>query len=184
MFARLHPLRPWRFNSVLLAEDRYKQFVHSQINMFFELNDLPDTGRGLLWEASKAYVRGHFISFISNAKKVENSQTARLLRDIKAIDERYAINLNPSLYGEHLKLQTEFDFISTTRVNTLLLKSKQHFYESGDKAGKLLAHQATAEATSRLIQEVKAATREVLSDPKLINNTFAEFYTSGFTVEY
>lgn len=73
VFARPHPLRPWRFNSVLLAEDRYKQFVHSQIIMFFELNDLPDTGRGILWEASKACVKGQLISFISNVKKVENS---------------------------------------------------------------------------------------------------------------
>lgn len=61
---------------------------------------------------------------------------------------------------------------------------KQHFYESGDKAGKLLACQTRAEATSRLIQEVKAATGEVLSDPKVINSTFAEFYTSLYTSDH
>lgn len=35
LFTRLQPLRPWRFNSVLLAEEHYKQFLQSQITMFF-----------------------------------------------------------------------------------------------------------------------------------------------------
>lgn len=173
-----HLFRPWRFNSVLLAKDSYKQFVHAQISMFFELNDLPDTGRGILWEASKAYIRGQLISFISHARKAESAQEAKLLSDIKTIDERYAIHPDPSLYGERLKLQTELDSITITKVNTLLLRSKQHFYESGDKAGKLLAHQARTEATSKLIQEVKTTTGEVSSDPDVINSIFAEFYNS------
>lgn len=105
---------------------------------------MPDTGRGILWEASKSCIRGHLISYISNSRKVENAKTARLLKDIKAIDERYAANL--------------------------LLKSRQRFYELGDKAGKLLAHQARAESTSSLIQEIKSTAGEIFND--------------GFTAEY
>ena len=38
------------------------------LSLFFELNDLPDTNRGVLWEASKAYIRGQLNSCVSNLK--------------------------------------------------------------------------------------------------------------------
>lgn len=178
MFTCPQPFRSWRFNSALLAEDGYKQFVQSQIALFFELNDLPDTSRGILWEASKACIRGHLISYISNVKKTENLQTDRLLQDIKKVDERYAIKQDPTLYKERLRLQTEFDLISTTKVRTSLLKARQRFFESGDKAGKLLTHQGRVEATSRLIRAVKLNTSNISTDPQIINDTFSEYYTS------
>lgn len=47
LFTCPQPLRPWRFNCPS-SEECYKQFLQFQITMFFELNDLPDTGRFIL----------------------------------------------------------------------------------------------------------------------------------------
>lgn len=132
-----------------------------------------------------SYFRKHpKLALGATLSPIYHAKTARLLKDIKAIDERYAANPNPSLYIERLKLKSEFDLISTTKVNTLLLKSRHRFYELGDKAGKLLANQARAEATSRQIQEIKSTTGEIFNDPKAINNIFAELYTSLYTSEH
>lgn len=119
------PFRQWRFNSSLLAEDPYKQFIHFQITLFLELNDLTDTNRGVLWEASKAYIRGQLISFVSNSKQVESSQTLDLLQKI---DDKYAVNPDPILYREFLRLQTDFDLLSNNKTRLRLLKSRQRFF--------------------------------------------------------
>lgn len=83
------PFRQWRFNSELLTDDR--QFLRSQIKLFLELNDLPETKRSMVREASKAYLRGQLISFISNCNKVETSNIANLLKQIKDLESKYAI---------------------------------------------------------------------------------------------
>ena len=82
------------------------------------------------------------------------SLTADLRRKIKDIDDKHAADPDSTLYRERLRLQTDFDLLSTNKIRLRLLKSRQRFFESGDKAGKLLAHQARAEATSRLIPAI------------------------------
>lgn len=174
---QLKPPKRWHFTSTLLSDDHYKQFLQSQIKLYFELNDLPCTSKDVLWEASKAYIRGQVISFSSNRKKEERAHITDLLKKIKEIDESYASNPQPSKYSERLKLQTEFDLLSTKASKIQLLKSKR-FFESGDKAGRLLAQQTRSEATSRLIPAIKSDMGDLCTDATEINTIFSKFYAN------
>ncbi len=129
------------------------------------MNDLPETRNAILREASNAYIRGQLISFVSNLNKTETSHIIELTQQIKDVDVKYASNPDPNLYKECLKLQTEFDQASTNRAKLQILKSRQRFFESGDKAGKLLAHQARAEASSRSISAISSDSGETYTDP-------------------
>lgn len=181
--SQLKPSKRWRFTSALFSDDLYKQFLQSQIKLYFELNDLPCTSKEVLWEASKAYIRGQIISFSSNRKREERAHIADLLQKIKEIDESYASNPQPSKYSERLKLQTEFDLLSTNISKVQLLKSKQRFFESGDKAGRLLAQQTRSEATSRLIPTIKSDMGDLCTDATEINTIFSKFYANLYTSE-
>lgn len=176
-----HFLKLWRFNSSLLIKEEYTQFLRSQILLFFELNDSPEVSRGILWETSKAYMRGQLISFVSNLKKRELSHTNDLLCRIKDIDDRYALNPDPSLYTDRVKLQASLNLTTTNAAMVQLLKTKQRFFESGDKAGKLLAYQARVEATAKLIPGVKSTSGHILSKPEEINQAFVNFYSDLYT---
>ena len=78
-----------------------------------------------------------------------------LLDQLVSIDTQYAAAPTPSLYDQRLKFQAEFDLLSTSKVESKLLKTKQRYFEMGDKVGKLLAHQARTAALSRLIPRIK-----------------------------
>lgn len=65
-----------------------------------------------------------------------------------------------------------------------MLKSRQRIYESGDKAGKLLAQQARATVASRLIPSVKSPLGVTLTNPKHINETFTKFYSDLYTSDH
>lgn len=56
-----------------------------------------------------------------------------------------------ALYNQHIKLEAEYDLLSTAKMDKELLHSKQRYFEMGNKAGKLLAHQTRAMALSRAI---------------------------------
>lgn len=53
----------------------------------------------------------------------------------------------------------------------------------GDKAGKLLAYRARAEAASRLIPRIRLDSDEVTSDPAAINNAFTDYYSDLYSSE-
>lgn len=174
-------LKSWRFNSSLLINTEYNHFLRSQISLFLEINDTPEIPRGLLWETSKAYMRGQLISFVSNSRKKELLYTTNLLDKIKDIDFKYSSNQDPSLYTERVKLQSELNLTTTTAAMTQLIKTRQRFFESGDKAGKLLSYQARAEATSKLIPNIKSCAGENVSDLAEINRVFAEYYSDLYS---
>lgn len=91
---------------------------------------------------------------------------------LREIDLKYAAAPTPPLYDQRLKLQAEFDRLSTSKVEVKLLKTRQRYFELGDKAGKLLAHQARTAALSRLIPRIRLPSVAVTTDPKLVNDAF------------
>ena len=61
--------RNWRFNPQLITDKKFCEYLESNIKLFFEVNDNGNTFSTLLWEAFKAYLRGHFIYFQSSLRK-------------------------------------------------------------------------------------------------------------------
>ena len=56
-------------------------------------------------------------------------------------------------------------------------------YEFGDKAGRLLAHQARQSYVSRQITQIQTTSGSTVSDHKQINDVFAEYYGNLYTSE-
>ena len=173
----------WKLSHFLLNNSRFKTFFQEEIANFFQTNDTPVVTRSTLWEACKAYLRGQAILFASRQKKADVERVVWLSEQL-SIDTQHATAPTPSLYDQRLKLKAEFDLLSTSKVETQLLKTKQRYFEMGDKAGKLLAHQARTAALSRLIPRIKLPSGSTVTDPKLINDAFLNFYSDLYTSEY
>lgn len=177
-------LKPWRFNSHLLSNDPLVDFLRSNIQLFFEINDTPDVSKGTLWEAFKAYLRGHIISYTTHLRKMTKSRQEELSQKLLEADNSYSNNPDPLLYKKRLQLQTEFNLLSTNEAELQLLKSRQRFFESGDRAGKLLAQQARAASASRLIHSIRSTPGVIITDPKSINETFTKFYSDLYASDH
>lgn len=104
----------------------------------------------LLWESLKAYPRGQIISYSAYSNKSHKAKLQELTTKILDTDQQNVINPTPSLLKLHLDLQAEFDLITTTDAECLLLHSCSNYYEYGDKSSRLLAHQLKRQATSRI----------------------------------
>ncbi len=85
----------WRFDSSRLSDDKFKDFVASQINLYFELNQTPDINSLTLWEAFKAFIRGQVISYVSYLRKTETVRLFSIADDLYKLDALYASS--PSL---------------------------------------------------------------------------------------
>lgn len=176
--SRVPPSRQWRLNSSLLAQASFKDFLNTQMSLFFDTNDSPGVSRCTLWETFKAFMRGQIISYVSSMTRAERAESETLIKEIFKIDNLYATAPTPALYKERLQLQSKFDLLSTSKTQKQLFLTKQRFFETGDKAG---THQARAAALSRLIPKIKSASGEVTSDPTKICDIFHSFYSNLYS---
>lgn len=72
----------------------------------------------------------------------------------------------------------EYNTITTQEMKNTMARLKQHYYEQGDKAGKLLAWQVIREDATRCIPAIKQPDRgKLIHNPLLINQVFLDFYT-------
>lgn len=178
------PLKRWRFNSSLLANDLFVDHATTASQVFFTINDTPDVSRGTLWETYKAYFRGYVISYTAYLKTTNVKRQTELTQMILEVDNEYSTNPDPALYKRRLQLHSELGLLTTSEAELQLRKSQQKFFESGDKAGKLLAQQSRTAAASRLIPAIKSPSGTTLTDPKSINETFAKFYSDLYTSDH
>ena len=175
---------PWRLNSLLLSDPSFCERISTSIDTFLAINKTPDTSYSLLWDTLKAYLRGYIISHTSHQNKIRRAKQTDLSNAILDIDRQYALNPSPELYKQRLDLQAEFDLLSTGVSERLLLKSRGSYYEYGDKASRLLAHQLKRQAAGRTIPQIKNLSGTVTIDPVEINTAFKSYYSSLYSSEF
>lgn len=96
---------------------------------------------------------------------------------------QYASSPSPPLFKERMRLQTEYNLLSTDKAAYLLTKAQFNVYDSGDKAGKLLAQQARQTFSSCLIPKIRSETGELVTSHKGINNAFKQYYHNLYSSE-
>ena len=100
------------------------------------------------------------------------------------LGRKYSESCSPELYKEWIALQSKLNFLSTNQAEYLLLRTRSTYYEYGEKACWLLAHQLKRQTASRLIPQVRDQDQYIVTNPKEINNTFATFYSTLNTSEF
>ncbi|KAA8577775.1 hypothetical protein FQN60_005362, partial [Etheostoma spectabile] len=119
----------WRFNSGLLANADFCDFVSTNIDSFLETNRSDHVSPSLLWETLKAFIRGGIISFSAHLTKNRKLKQRELMDAILDIDRQQAAAINPALATKRLQLQNEFNLLSTGKAE-YLLRQFSSFYST------------------------------------------------------
>lgn len=173
---------PWRLNTRLLSDEHFTELISNQIDIFLSINKTPGISASVLWETLKAYIRGQIISYVSHERKQKRERLTELTRRIAQLDDLYSILPTPDVYKERLTLQSEFNTLTADQAAELLLKSRSNYYEQGDKAGRLLAHQLRQNVSSHQIPRIQTSS-DITIDPQKINDEFRDYYASLYTSE-
>jgi len=64
-----------------------------------------------------------------------------------------------------------------------ILRTKQRYYELGEKAQKVLVWHLKAEESSRAINSIETENGNVIGNPKEINDCFKNYYSSLYTMD-
>ena len=168
-FSACQKERPlWRFNPLLLSDEKFCDYVSNSIDSFIATNKVGDTSASLLWESLKAFLRGQIISYSISSNKAKRLEFDKLCGEITELDRLIASTPDPDLCKKRLDLQNKVNLLTTTDAEKLLLKSRGKYYEHGDKSSRLLAHQLKREAATRQISQIKNDHGTLKSTPCLL----------------
>lgn len=176
------PQRTWRLNPRLLSDEDFVNFLSAQIDFFLETNQSPDTSHSNLWETMKAYLRGQIISYNASMNRRRSARLNELISLIKEVDHKNSEAPSVDLCKERIGLLTEFDILSSGVAEELHLRSRQEFYEHGERASKLLSHQLRQSAEAGFIAEINTP-EGITTDQRKINIHFRKFYEDLYTSE-
>lgn len=81
-----------------------------------------------------------------------------------------------------LTKKSKFDILAADGAIEALLKSRHSYYESGDKPGKILAHQIRQSTSAQHILQINTVNGPTIN-PQTINDQFRNFYALLYTSE-
>lgn len=177
------PQRSWRFNSRLLSDDKFVEFINSQIDSFIETNSSPDISYSILWDTFKAYIRGQIISYTASDRKRKCQRLSHISDRLKTIDQNQAGLASEDFWKERAVLQAEHELLMNEKAIDMYMKSRQQCYEYGERAGKMLSHQLKQMAAASYISEIKDQGGNIITDQEGINNQFKLFYQELYVSE-
>ncbi len=68
-----------------LLDNKIQIFIKSHIDLYFEINETPEIGLGILWEAFKSFIRGQIICDISYSRKLNASKLVILADELQKV---------------------------------------------------------------------------------------------------
>ena len=171
----------WRLNSTLLKQPEFCAFIKEQINIFTLTNKPSAPDSFILWDTLKAYLRGQIISYTKGLKKKHGAELSALESEISELEKTYQRGPTKDLYRLLVNKTLKYNILNTYQAERAITKSKQRYYELGEKAHKVLAWQLKAEESKRTINAIETLTKEISFDPTEINNTFKKYYEDLYT---
>ena len=125
----------------------------------------------ILWDALKAHLRELIIAYTKGLKRKHSAELNVLESDIFELEKTYQRGPTKDLYSLMVNKKLKYNTLNTYKAERAITKSKQHYYELGEKAHKVLARQLKAEEIKRTINAIDTLTNEIFFDPTEINDT-------------
>lgn len=175
----------WKFNNSLLLNPSFIEHVKVNTKAFFEINTESVNSFSMIWEAYKATCRGWVISYATQEKKQRMKRIEELTVALNITEQQPEANpKSKEIYLNLVKTQTELGDLLNKKLEFALFKLKSINYDTGDKAGKLLAHHLQKLTTSRQTLAIASHNKDILTDSDLINKRLKEYFSELYRSEY
>uniref|UniRef100_A0A671TPK8 Reverse transcriptase domain-containing protein n=1 Tax=Sparus aurata TaxID=8175 RepID=A0A671TPK8_SPAAU len=134
-----------------ITDPEIKKQISEYIHTFMDINKNSINDLPVIWEALKCCLRGELIKIGSFKKKIQQQEESKLLTRIKLLQSSLSNEYKNEIWTELCKLKMKYDDIVRKKTEYKLKRAKLNDYESGEKAGKLLASRLKKQMTKKKI---------------------------------
>uniref|UniRef100_A0A803TKB6 Reverse transcriptase domain-containing protein n=1 Tax=Anolis carolinensis TaxID=28377 RepID=A0A803TKB6_ANOCA len=171
----------WRLNNMLLKEPRDQKRYREALSEYFQLNKEEDTDITSIWDASKAYIRGHFIQQNSRKNRDKRDKQKELEERITALEEKIKINPKDKESTFNLEVvKRQIESLQLEEIGKKMTYIRQQNFENANKIGKWLARKINKRKQQHYIDKIQEDNDTYL-DWKEIENQFVNYYRKLYT---
>uniref|UniRef100_A0A803SS30 Reverse transcriptase domain-containing protein n=1 Tax=Anolis carolinensis TaxID=28377 RepID=A0A803SS30_ANOCA len=171
----------WRLNDMLLKEPMDQNRYRKALTEYFQLNNEKDSDINSIWDASKAYIRGHFIQQNIRKNRDKRDKQKDLEGRITALEEK--IKTNPSDKESTFKLEAvkkQVESLQLEEIGKKMTYIRQQNFENANKIGKWLARKINKRKHQQYIDKIQEGNNTYL-EWKEIENQFVTYYRKLYT---
>ncbi|XP_063819155.1 LOW QUALITY PROTEIN: uncharacterized protein LOC135057187 [Pseudophryne corroboree] len=166
----------WRLNETLLKIPSFKSKMAGLLREYFSFNN-PESGCSpLVWEAHKAVLRGHVISYASHRNREHKTLLKDLTDQVQNLDSLHKRSPTDSNYKQLMAARAALNALITEKIDKSLRWLNQRFYEKSNKADALLANRLKARKALSSIVSLKDSNGNTHYKPSDINSIFKDYY--------
>ncbi len=162
----------WRFSNYMLKDPDFISYMTTNIEIFLDANS-NSTSHANIWEALKAYMRGHVLSYSAHNAKEYRRALATLEKDIRKLEQDHYATKKEEHLNALTKARILHNNLCTKKEEAAMARTK---YEYGNKTSKLLAWQIKKQKSDKLIHSILTKDGRHLDNSTTINTEFKQFY--------
>uniref|UniRef100_A0A670HXI2 Reverse transcriptase domain-containing protein n=1 Tax=Podarcis muralis TaxID=64176 RepID=A0A670HXI2_PODMU len=167
-------------NDYLMEYDEVVGKAKNILKEYFDLNLNKETKIDVVWDASKAVLRGFLIQQNKYRKKLREVKKGEIIKQLKVEEGKLIANPGDENTKQIYKLlQTQYSTLINQEVEWGIKTMKQKYFESANKTGKLLAWQLRKRKKQSVINKIKLED-QTIEDPTEIKGKFLQFYEALF----
>lgn len=173
---RMYPIYPGFLQNPKIRKGLSQATIH-----YFTENDHSVDSPLTLWEAYKPVLLGHAISLIEGHKREQRREIEQLEQDIQRLELQQAKRPDDTA-AQTLRIHREKYKHTLWTEAQMRYQSTQHkIYESGDKAGKLLAWLDKKNRATRWITQLITGKGSRVSHPQEIVEELADYFETIYS---
>uniref|UniRef100_A0A670ITK0 Reverse transcriptase domain-containing protein n=1 Tax=Podarcis muralis TaxID=64176 RepID=A0A670ITK0_PODMU len=166
----------WRLNDYLLDNDEVIEKARATLKEYLVLNLNTGTNIEIVWDASKAVLRGFFIQQNNYRKKIKQQKIEEILGQLREHEKKLTKNPKDEQSLQSIKiLQRQYSILTNQEIEWKIKTMRQRYFESANKTGKFLAWQLRKRQKQNVINKIMVG-EELITDPKRIQQNFLQFY--------
>lgn len=127
----------------------------TELGIYLQENHNGEVNPSILWDASKAVLRGKIIARTAISKKIRAQTFLNLQEKLRDLEQVCITNNNPDINQQIRKVKQDIDKILSEDVEKKLKFLKQRYYEAGPKATKLLASRLRKQQAENTIHKIE-----------------------------
>uniref|UniRef100_A0A803SLC5 Reverse transcriptase domain-containing protein n=1 Tax=Anolis carolinensis TaxID=28377 RepID=A0A803SLC5_ANOCA len=166
----------WKLNDVLLKNESDQNKYRMLLEEYFKLNRQEDTPIDIIWDASKAYIRGFLIEHNARMNRLRKAKHTKILKEIDKLESE--LKVKPRDKEIKLKIEIakkEWDALQVEEMGKKLKYIKQYNFENANKVGKWLARRLAKKRQANIISKIKDG-GNVYYNNEGIGKQFIKFY--------
>lgn len=134
---------------------KLKKTIKETIDEYMSINDNGSVSPSILWDGTKAVLRGKCIELASHLKKHRRAKQAELESEIRRLEQIHKINRDKKVLSQLKDKKVNLDKLLTYKAEGAMRFTDQKYYEMGNRASRLLAFQLRKAQASRVVPKIR-----------------------------